>query len=57
MYILNNNHRKYLMNNIEFEDFDNFKDLGILYTDKRKFNNHINNICNKACIIINIIFQ
>ena len=57
MYILNNNHRKYLMNNIEFEDFDNFKDLGILYTDKRKFNNHINNICNKAYIIINIIFQ
>ena len=49
------------MNNIEIEDCDNFKDIGILYTIKRKFNNHIklmlmiNNICSKAYIIINII--
>ena len=42
------------MTNIEIEDCDNFKDIGILYTDKRKFNNHI---CSKAYIIINIIFR
>ena len=45
------------MNNIEIEECDIFKDLGVLYTDKCKFNIHINNICSKAYTIINIIFR
>ena len=35
----------------------NFKDLGITFSDNMSFNIHINNICNKAYLIINRLFK
>ena len=34
-----------------------FKDLGITFSDNMSFNIHINNICNKAYLIINRLFR
>ena len=33
------------------------KDLGITFSDNMSFNIHINNICNKSYLIINILFR
>ena len=35
----------------------NFKYCGITFSDNITFNIHINNICNKAYLIINILFR
>ena len=34
-----------------------FKDVGITFSDNINFNIHINNICNKAYLIIDILFR
>ena len=34
-----------------------FKDVGITFSDNMSFNIHINNICNKAYLIINRLFR
>ena len=47
----------YSLNNTVIPKYSNFRYLGIVFDDNIKFNIHINNICNKAYLISNIIFR
>ena len=47
----------YFINDFELPIHTSFKDLGITFNDNMNFNTHINTICTKAHLIINILFR
>ena len=47
----------YFINDFELPMNTSFNDLGITFNDSMSFNTHINTICTKAHLIINILFR
>ena len=44
---------KYIINNIQLENFTFYKDLGIILENNLLFNKHIDYICKKAYFYLN----
>ena len=57
MTIGNTNNHLYNISDSSIPHCTSFRDLGIVFENNMKFNIHINNICNKAYIISNILFR
>ena len=47
----------YFINNIQLENVNFFKDLGIIFENNLLFNKHIDYICKKAYFSLNYIFR